>query len=238
MNLKQRLKAVLRLPEKPSAWTEYLDWLSFANAGMLDRGNVECFDYALRRIETDSPMIEIGSFCGLSTNVLTYLKEKHGRTNKLVTCDRWIFECETPTGSMLGDSKTVSHADYREFVKDSFIRNVRTFSWDLPYTLELFSDELFAAWTGGESRQDVFGRNIQLGGPISFCYIDGNHSYEFVRRDFENANRFLEVGGFLLFDDSSPHSIGDAYRVAIELAADSHYKVISHKPHYFLQKQL
>ena len=51
-------------------------------------------------------------------------------------------------------------------------------------------------------RSDVFGRSFQLGGPISFCYIDGNHTDDLAKRDFENCDRYLEKGGFVLFDDS------------------------------------
>ena len=53
---------------------EYVEWLCFANAGMLDRGNLYCFDYAIRNLPSSAPLIEIGSFCGLSTNLITYYK--------------------------------------------------------------------------------------------------------------------------------------------------------------------
>jgi hypothetical protein len=53
---------------------------------------------------------------------------------------------------------------------------------------------------------DVFGRNVVLGGSLSFCYIDGNHTYGFAKRDFENKDRFLAPGGFIFFDDSGDGS--------------------------------
>ena len=88
----------------------------------------------------------------------------------------------------MGDSGTVSHADYKTFVKESFLRNIALFSRDdRPYTIEVFSDEFFQAWAAAEPRRDVLGREVALGGPISFCYIDGNHSYEFC------AARFREL---------------------------------------------
>ncbi len=33
-------------------------------------------------------------------------------------------------------------------------------------------------------RQDILGRDIQLGGPLSFVYIDGNHQYDFAKETF------------------------------------------------------
>src|SRR5687767_3117074 len=59
------------LPGQGEAWTEYMSWLSFANAGMLTPGNVDCFDYAIRNLPSSAPLVEIGSFCGLSTNAIT-----------------------------------------------------------------------------------------------------------------------------------------------------------------------
>jgi hypothetical protein len=218
------------------AWTEYLSWLAFANAGMLVRGNADCFDYAVRNLPSAAPMVEIGSFCGLSTNVLTYLKRKHGAANPLVTCDPWAFE-GSEAGRMLGDSPTVSHADYRAFVKETFERNVRFFSrGDLPYSFEATSDAFFAAWGDGEDRRDVFGRTFRLGGPVSFAYVDGHHAYEFARRDFENCDRYLDRGGFLLFDDSGDGSEWEVRKVVREVAATGRYELVARNPNFFFRK--
>ncbi len=225
-----------RISPGPVAETPYLDWLTFANAGMLDKGNIDSMDYAIRNLPSAAPMIEIGSFCGLSTNVLTYLKEKRAARNRLITCDRWLFE-GAANGEPLGDSTTVTHEEYRRFVKESFLRNVRLFSrYNLPFTVELFSDEFFESWARQEKRPDVFGREIELGGPISFCYIDGNHSYEFARRDFENCDQYLECGGFVLFDDSADDWAFEVRRVIDEVKHTGRYDLIARNPNYLFQK--
>lgn len=236
--LLNRLTTPLDVPSPVGhTWTEYMSWLTYANAGMLPRGNVYCFDYAIKNIPSTSPILEIGSFCGLSTNMITYMKEKYGVKNPLVTCDKWQFE-GAEHGGMLGDSRTISHAEYREFVKETYIRNVRMFSrYDLPYTIELFSDEFFNAWFDSERRTDIFGREIVLGGPISFCYIDGNHSYDFARRDFENADKHLERGGFLLFDDSADGSGWEVCRVVQEVLRTGRYDLVAKNPNYFFRKK-
>ncbi len=37
---------------------EYVNWLCFANAGMLDRGNLYLMDYAMSRLPSTAPMLE------------------------------------------------------------------------------------------------------------------------------------------------------------------------------------
>jgi hypothetical protein len=212
----------------------YTAWLGYANAGMLNKGNLLCFDYALRHLPSKNPMVEIGLFAGLSTNLLTYFKQKHGVTNTLFNCDKWIFE-SSGEGSLCGGP--VTHAQYRTFVRDSYIRNVRTFSHEsLPHTIEAFSDEFFTAWREGRTTTDVFGRTAQLGGPISFCYIDGNHTYDFAKRDFEHTDQFLEPGGFVLFDDSADGSIWEVSRVIEEVKKLPNYRFVVKNPNYMFQK--
>ncbi|HEX3998193.1 MAG TPA: class I SAM-dependent methyltransferase [Pirellulales bacterium] len=228
-----------RRPPVEKFWSEYLTWLTWANPGMLARGNVYSMDFAIRNLPSGSPIVEIGSFAGLSANVIGYLKQRHGAANRLITCDRWIFELRPgDEAKQLADSPTVSHADYRKLVKAAFLQNVRTFSGhDLPWTIELLSDEFFAAWTAEEKRHDVFDREIQLGGPISFCYIDGNHSYEFAKRDFENCDRYLERRGFMLLDDSADGSPWEVCRVVREILDSGRYETVAKNPNYLFRKK-
>ena len=119
---------------------DYIAYLGFANAGMLNKGNLLCLDYALRNLQSTNPIIEIGSFCGLSTNLIGYFKQRHGVTNQLFTCDRWEFE---GAEGNVGESQ-IPHSEYRTFVKESFIRNVRMFSRGaLPHTIEMLSNDFF-----------------------------------------------------------------------------------------------
>src|SRR5574341_619986 len=119
---------------------EYINWLCFACAGMLPRGNLYCYDYAVKNIPSENPIVEIGTFCGLSANVMSYYLTRNGKKNKIISSDKWIFE-GAEKGTDLGDS-TISHKTYREFVKESYMRNVKMFSsHNLPYTIEEFSDD-------------------------------------------------------------------------------------------------
>jgi Methyltransferase domain len=212
---------------------DFIAWISLANAGMLNKGNLLCFDYAIRNLPSKNPIVEIGSFCGLSTNLLAHFQRKHGAENQIFNCDRWEFE---GADGNVGDS-SIPHGEFRAYVRDSYIRNVKMFSRDrLPRTIEMLSDDFFAAWKARATTTDVFGRSTKLGGPISFCYIDGNHEYDFARQDFENTDRFLEPGGFVLFDDSADGSKWEVCRVIEEVKQMPNYRLVIKNPNYLFQK--
>ena len=46
------------------------------------------------------------------------------------------------------------------------------------------------------------GRAGLVGRPIDFLFIDGDHAYEAVRRDFEDWSRHVTADGVLLFHDA------------------------------------
>jgi hypothetical protein len=233
MDTLRKIKGKLLTP-KLTVYDEYIDWLSFANAGMLDKGNLYCFDYAIKNLPSSNPIVEIGSFCGLSTNIISYFLTKYKKTNRIFSSDAWIFEGSQK--KVLGSS-AITHAEYRQFVKESFMRNVSMFSREhLPFTIEQVSDDFFQSWNEKRKLKDVFGRDVGLGGPIGFCYIDGNHEYDFAKRDFENADKFLEKGGFLFFDDSSDSSDFGCAKLMKEILKDKRYKLIIKNPNYLFQK--
>jgi hypothetical protein len=94
-NLQHMVKKVMKQDD-------FIKWLCFANAGMLNIGNIWCLDYAISHLPSQAAIVEIGSFCGLSTNLITYLKLKHGVDNKLVCCDPWDFGDSEKGGALAG----------------------------------------------------------------------------------------------------------------------------------------
>ncbi len=232
-------KKKTRQTEEPKATQyEFVDWLRYANAGMLMEGNIYSMEYAALHLSSEYPAIEIGSFCGLSTNLINFYLHINGRKNILICSDKWEFENAGAPNSMLGGS-SVSFADYKVLVKESFIRNTSLFSrnrLDKTFPVEEFSDDLFRLWKQQAAVKDIFGKSITLGGPISFAYIDGNHSYAFAKRDFENVDQYLVAGGFILFDDSGDGSGWEVCRVIDELKQNGRYEVIVHNPNYLVRK--
>ena len=213
---------------------EYLDWLRFANAGMLHPGNIFAMKYAIDHLPSDDCVIEIGSFCGLSTNVISYFLRKSNKKNKMFCADKWIFE-NAENGGNLGSSD-ISHSDYRSYVKESFSRNINLFSPNKPYLIEQFSDEFFENWSQNVEMTDLFGRNVKLGGNVSFCYVDGNHTYEYTKRDFDNINKHLVSGGFILFDDSSDSDPFGLTKLMKEIKRNPEYRLVMKNPNYLFQK--
>jgi hypothetical protein len=213
---------------------DYLMWLMFANAGMQDPGNLYLMDLAIQEVPSTHPVVEIGSFCGLSTNILSYLLSKHGRPNDLIGTDPWTFEHEEGQDT-IGAGITLD--DYTDFVRESFRRNVRFFSRSrTPHVVQMTSDDFLAAWGGAEAARDTEGVEVTLGGPISFAFIDGNHTYEFVRRDFEGIDRHLEVGGLILFDDSADSGGFEVNRLMKEVEVLPRYDLIAKNPNYLFRK--
>jgi hypothetical protein len=106
---------------------------------------------------------------------------------------------------------------------------------DLPYTIEMTSDEFFDAWKTRQTVQDVLGRTITLSGPISFAYIDGNHTYEFAKRDFLNCDAFLDDNGFILFDDSTAAEFG-VKDLMPEIISSGRYRLSAANPNHLFQK--
>lgn len=212
---------------------DYIDWLLLVNAGMQHPGNLHLFDLGIR-LAPEAPMLEIGSFCGLSTNIIQYLKRKHGRSVPLFTSDKWVFE---GSENSLPEQAPVGHGEIREYVVETFERSVRRFSGeDLPFAIEATADEFFEAWDSHRVVTDLFGRSVTLGGGLGFCFIDGNHTEEYATRDFENCDRNLVAGGLILFDDSGDDSDWEVRNVIRSIKTNPRYEVVAKNPNYLVRK--
>lgn len=233
------LRAVWQREKVIDISDEYLTWLNRMNIGFLELGNLYCFDFAIRNLPASLPIVEIGTYGGLSANVMTYYKAFYQRQNRLITVDPWYFVDmnETMREDLLV-AKPLSSQELRQFIKSRCLDNLKYFSdFDLPYLLELFSDHFFEAWAANQSLLDVFGRSITLGGEIGFAYIDGDHSYAQVYRDFCHCDRFLVPGGYLLFDDSADGSGWDVCEVVKKVLDRADYELIIKNPNYFFRKK-
>jgi predicted O-methyltransferase YrrM len=229
-----RKLALMALHRPKILHDDYIEWLALANAGMQHPGNYELLDMAIRTAPS-APMMEIGSFCGLSTNIIQYLKRKHGRTEPLYTCDKWIFEgSENPLPPAAG----VDHAKLRAYIMQSYRQALEALSpGDLPHTIEATADEFFESWGGEEQTKDVFGRDVALGGQFGFCFIDGNHTEPYAQSDFENCDRYLVPGGLILFDDSGDESDWEVRKVIERIKTDQRYEVVGRNPNYLVRKK-
>lgn len=216
---------------------EYIWWLSHVVGGWLKSGsgNIGAFDHAVRHMPSGGAIVEIGSFLGLSTNIIAYLADKYRRDNPFFSCDPWTFEgTERPIGGYF-DASTEA---YRQYAKRVFVMNTELFSGQRkPFAIEISSETFFDLWRSGAPVTDVFGRAVTLGGEIAFAYIDGAHTYEAAKADFLGVDEHLLPGGFLLLDDTAAVSQFGSRRVAEEIAAHPSYEIVFLTPHYFFQKK-
>src|SRR5262245_33531474 len=157
----------------------YLDWMEFAHAGMMHRGNRALLQRGVAAMPTGDPVLEIGAWAGLSTNVIAHFLDAQARPNRLITTDPWVFEGED--GDTLHGSER-PYAQYRDLVRDQFIRNIGFWSDRRGEAVQLASDDFFAEWASGATVRGLFG-DVPLGGPIALAFLDGDHTYEQARRD-------------------------------------------------------
>ncbi len=208
---------------------EFVVYLCNLVGGFLADGNLQAMARALNEMPSEGAVVEIGSFLGLSTNILTYALARKEERRRLFSCDPWDYE-----GGLQSLTQT---PQFNSWARQTFVTNTRFLSATrLPRTLEATSDAFFDAWQNGEKREDVFGNEVQLGGAIAFAYIDGDHSEAATRRDFQNVHRHLVRGGFILFDDSSAHGYEGVQRVVAEVAAHADYEIADAFPNILARR--
>lgn len=216
---------------------EYLKWLTAVNPGLMHPGNFYLFENVIRNLNTDFSLLEIGSFCGLSTNAILYFLRKYKRKNILFTCDPWVLPHSA--GKKIIKGTEIDVDSYLNFSLDSYKRNTSFFSKkNLPYTIKVNSNLFFDYWGTEKVVVDIFDRKINLGGPVSFCFIDGDHSYLQSKKDFLNINNYLINGGFLMFDDSADGTETGVAALMKEIMKSKKYKLVLKNPNYLYQKIL
>lgn len=219
-------------PTQQSDYDPLFWWLKASNAGLLDPGNPYLIDLAVKNLPTDDPVIEIGSFCGISANLLRRSLDRHGRSNAMWCCDPWQYG----EGSSI-DTTRVTYDAYNAFVKESFQRAAQMFSGhELPHAIESDSAAFFAHWRRAADMTDVFGRSAPSGGPVSLCFIDGAHDETNVIQDFANCDAHLVLGGLLLFDDSSAIADHDVHGVVKHVLHSTNYELVDRNPNYLIRK--
>jgi Methyltransferase domain len=209
--------------------------------GMLEPGNLHLFEYAIKNLPTSDPILEIGAFMGLSTNLIAYYKVKNKKVNRFITCDKWDYSFKGLSDEKLGSSN-ITGKEWGDYVKQSFLRNISFFSkGDLPVVVHEYSNSFFERWNCKENYKSLLGEEFQLGGLFSFCFIDGNHDYEFVKEDFLHCDAHLVKNGFIMFDDSSRfRGSPGVKRLMKELKENNtfgnKYEIVSMNPNYLIKK--
>lgn len=145
----------------------------------------------------EGAIVEIGSYRGRSTIALA-------------------------TGSLRGSVLPVyaiePHAEFEGVIgarfgpgdKEAFLRNIdRSPSSKLIHLISTSSETAAKSWSG----------------EIGLLWIDGDHRYEAVRRDFEMWSPFLRTDGRIAFDDSTVADIGP-HTLISEILSRGEFRVV------------
>ena len=66
--------------------------------------------------------------------------------------------------------------------------------------------------------------------------MDGNHTYDYTRCDFENVVRHLVPGGFILMGDTWDGSDFGSARLMAEIKKNKTFRMVAKKPNHLIQK--
>jgi hypothetical protein len=75
----------------------------------------------------------------------------------------------------------------------------------------------------GDSTSDRVVNNFNKFAPFDLVFIDGNHSYDFVKKDFENTKNIVSKNGLICFHDIKAPSAPDVGRFYNSLKKDKNY---------------
>lgn len=199
---------------------------------MLSDHNIALIDYAIRKMPQEGVVLEIGSYAGLSTNVILHLLNKHSQMHRMYCVDAWRYEgyednklsYET---EFIDGRDDVLRTDYTVYIQNAFRSAVKLFhATRMPYAYHQNSAAFFANWNKKEMT-DVFGRNMMPEGKIAFCYIDGDHSYSSAKEDYENTIKHMLPDGYILLDDTEAHLKFGSVRLRKEIMKDTRVNIIS-----------
>ncbi len=131
-------------------------------------------------------MLEIGTFDGNTTLQLAANAPQNAT----------IFTLDLPDGANKAE-KEIEEADYRYVLSEE--KRVRRY---IGTTYEKQIRQLF-----GDSATFDFGCVTKAGQP-DLIFIDGSHSYEYIKNDTERMLKFLAPNGVILWHDYHPYWTG------------------------------
>jgi MMP 1-O-methyltransferase len=194
----------LESPSAVAAWRARVesspDWLERCvtrTEGMIDIVEARLL-YDLARKVKDGVIVEIGSYRGRSTTALA---------------------CGSRAGAHVAVYAIDPHEAFVGVLGGRFGANDRrafyrgmldTGAWDLVRLVNLSSETITAGWTT----------------PVALLWIDGDHRYAGVRRDFECWLPHLAPGAIVAFDDATDQSIGP-WRLIDELTRDGRLTTVA-----------
>ena len=114
----------------------------------------------------------------------------------------------------------INHRIYMMHIRQQWLSHTLALCKQRPVPVPYASDEFFTHWERS----------------VSFAYIDGDHRIDQARRDFLNVDEVLEVGGFILFDDTAHDAPFGCVALMPEVEATGRYELVSRSPNCLWRK--
>jgi predicted O-methyltransferase YrrM len=151
--------------------------------GQMRREEADCLYQLAQQASPNGVIVEIGSYLGRSTIALAKGSLRGPKIS--------VYAIDPHESTDLS-GWSYNSEDHYIFLKNILLagiaKNVKV--------INLFSWQAASSW----------------GKPISLLFIDGNHQYDDVRKDFDTWSRFIIPGGYAALHDSVDPS-GGPYRV-------------------------
>lgn len=163
----------------PSSWRDK----NYGNTSFL--GLIQVITTLTDLVDTESKMIEIGSYMGESTLMFA----SSGLFNQIYAIDPFVIDEEFSNDTLRKDKKYTGYDsfDISIFVEKEFKTNTRYFD-----NITLVKEYSFNC-------ADSFVNNT-----VDFIYLDGEHTYEALKQDLELFLPKLKVGGVISGHDYYP----------------------------------
>lgn len=164
---------------------------ALASGGLMAPEEAETL-HQLARDTADGCIVEIGSYHGLSTVALAK-GARRGHRVKVYAVDPYV-RFTGPLGT------TFEPRNRRRLLQNLLLAGVADDVW----CIHLQSEQAARGWRE----------------PVGLLWIDGDHSYEGVRKDFDGWSPHLLPGGLLAFHDSTDERLGPRRLIAELLSGD------------------
>lgn len=119
---------------------------------------------------------------------------------------------------------------FTHYVEDTHSRRIGLKAYDVAkQKLKKFSQIKWIIKTSDEACKDIQE-------PLDFLYIDGNHTYEYVKRDITNYYPLIKSGGIIGGHDYTKDWINGVVKASIEFAREHNFELNTIFPDWWIVK--
>lgn len=185
--------------------------------GIVGSSSQECFDlyqHVVKTKDLEGEVVEIGCLYGRTSLAICKGAEEIGK--KSVHIDYLFQYPDLETCRLGGYDKYPSPVNIEDaFSKSTHLEFIRNFIKN-----DLFDNTIIIA-SKSEQAREIW--NL----PIKFLFIDADHSYDGVKKDFDLFEPFLVEGGYLALHDVDPQGHPGVVQFYNEIMATGNYQWIS-----------